>query len=119
LPPDVDDGTELYKGSCHCGAITYAARLVALGKVQLVDPQGDLPSYGVLPVPAMKESGFRGATMIPFGVYKLGDGEQTVKFCPKCGVTVVVLGTKGVPADHLLVNLRTLDVEGWEAKLGK
>ncbi|KAK9774847.1 putative CENP-V/GFA domain-containing protein [Seiridium cardinale] len=117
IPEGVDDAAEIYHGSCHCGAVTYAASAAALPSLSTLRGHQEISAYGVVPVSVKKGAQFLGAFRSPMATYNLLGDNSTVKFCSICGVTVVTLNIKEIPEDHLLLNLKTLDHEGWETKI--
>lgn len=117
----------LYKGSCHCGFLTYEARIV------FERPTAELPESGLykcncsycLKAGIMaidpSEGSFRlltpeqgdGRAQSSLPVYKFSAGCVLHPFCPRCGITCYYYGTyegeDGKSVGFVRVNAHTID----------
>jgi hypothetical protein len=114
LPPGRDDDTELVKGSCHCGAMTYAAKVKSLEDIKPQLGGSALLPYGMLKLPLENTQFQMDETNL--GEYTTEDGLIKVMFCRTCGVPAQ--SQNHGDKDSALLNLRTLDVEGLDEKWG-
>lgn len=128
--PKAPSGSEqdipLYRGSCHCGFITYEAR------INFKEPTAEEPDYvlckcncsychkaGLLIAAPIKGS-FRLLTpedsddgSSKLAVYKFGPGTVSHPFCPRCGVTCHYYGSyetdEGKTVSFMRLNVHTVD----------
>lgn len=124
--PDQEQRIPLYRGSCHCGFVSYEAR------INFKEPTAEEPDYvlckcnctyclkaGLLIASPLKDS-FRlltpgdsddGKPNLP--VYKFGPGGVSHPFCPRCGVSCHYYGTtktgEGDTIPFTRLNVHTID----------
>lgn len=124
--PDKEQHIPLYRGSCHCGFVSYEAR------INFKEPTAEEPDYvlckcncsychkaGLLIANPLEES-FRLLTPVEsddeklsLPVYKFGSGAVSHPFCPRCGVTCYYYGSyktdEGKIISFTRVNVHTID----------
>jgi len=113
LPPGQEDDTEIVNGSCHCGEVTYAAKVKSVEDVKPQSNGSALLSHGILVLLLKNDIQFR-MNETNLREYTTKDGLTKVMFCRTCGVPAQAQS----PSENnsVLLNLRTLDVEGLDEK---
>lgn len=81
--------TELYKGSCHCGAIhfSYESEKITKGlrcNCSICSRKGAMVSFDAIPQADLKID----AEENRLGLYQFGDKTAKHYFCKKCGIYI-------------------------------
>lgn len=96
--------TELYKGSCHCGAIhfSYESEKITKGlrcNCSICSRKGAMVSFDAIPQADLKID----AEENSLGLYQFGDKTAKHYFCKKCGIYTFHESTR--KPGHFRVNL--------------
>lgn len=112
-PSNVDTSKEVYKGSCHCGKVTFSLQSEPLNNLEIVDCNCNICSRnGVLwlypPQDAVEVQGKQ--NMRYYSRYHKSEPTLGYGFCTTCGV--LVLNTSKLPDNEsgvLPINVRTIN----------